>query len=399
MADGGKNKAIGEAAQSYFGFSLQLNRMLLTLLESSAGDVVWLEKFDDVGSSRPDGTVQIEQDATYLGSNPLSDSAEKIWKTLSNWVEGANQKWFTAANAGFKLFVLQKHKLGNLATQINAAKSIDDANACLSAITEKHWGKPPGHLKKLSISNNIGSHIENILSNPETAKEIIIRCQIECGSGDPTEDLIKSLSSNPLAPMGPLRRKHLIEYMLGWLKVETDKQFAAGLIAHIPFEDFQKAVSRYASSHLRENLLAPLAPPPDEQEALNLLTTAPTFVRQLSIIECETNDILEAINTFLTAREDFNLWCRDGDVTEQEMAEYANNLIRYWRNSRRGISSSLSDVDFGRQLSSDCFKQNMPFNRRDVPVYFTEGVFHDLANAAIDDLTVGWHKNFKQLLK
>lgn len=79
-----------DAPGSYRGFSVQATRCLHYLMAPTPPEFVWLEVFDDVVVDQADGTRVSEQDKSYTSSNPLSDRAVSLWKTLRNWVDAAN---------------------------------------------------------------------------------------------------------------------------------------------------------------------------------------------------------------------------------------------------------------------------------------------------------------------
>ncbi len=78
--------------------------MLSLLLESDSSSVVSLEVFEDVGVESGEGTVA-SQTKSSTTKNPVSNSAEPLWKTLQNWLDAIKNKQLAIHNTVFELYV------------------------------------------------------------------------------------------------------------------------------------------------------------------------------------------------------------------------------------------------------------------------------------------------------
>ncbi len=80
-------KVPATAAGQALGYSLQFTRLTAMLLDASEGSICSLEVFDDVAEQTTEGNIKLGQSKSALTTNPVSDRAIPLWKTLYNWLE------------------------------------------------------------------------------------------------------------------------------------------------------------------------------------------------------------------------------------------------------------------------------------------------------------------------
>lgn len=395
------NKRTGEAAQSYFGYSIQLNRMLLYLIEAKPDDIVWLEHFDDVGVTHPDGTITLQQCTTSQTSKPVTDKAEKFWKTIANWVIGAQKGWYEPDTTDFIFFVLQNHTPGTLVKELEAVSTTEEAHALLEKISDKFWGKGPAYPNKNTVSDTLKKHIEVILNaDSEVVVNILARFKIKYGKDGIKDSLDAAVKDEVFASPSQARRESFIQSALGWLKETTDALLEQNSIAEVSKAEFLKYSQTYASTHFFKDYLSSVASEPSQEDASLLVAQEPMFIRQLRLINFKENDLLVATNQYLMSRDNIAAWAKAGEINEQDAKRYEADLLHHWRMEKMGLEAETiaSDVKFGIALSARCLVKNMKLEGKDVPNNFTPGYYHNLADAPKEQLTIGWNRNFQTLL-
>lgn len=126
------------------------------------------------------------------------------------------------------------------------------------------------------------------------------------------------------------------------------------------------------------------------------------FAKQIRIIRRNEIEILYATKDFYISSTQRSRWVRDYLIFDNELEKFDNKLIQEWeRQSIDEIDNLPQDpsekdlVDAGKKLY--VWARNANYNIR--PNYsdltFTRGSYQILA----DQLKVGWHPNYLELLK
>jgi hypothetical protein len=391
-----KRPRVGEAAQILYGFRIQEFRFLTRLLEAKPGDVVWIEYFDDVGVSKGDGITIVEQDTTSLTGNPLQNRAEKIWKTLANWVLGANADWYDPEKSEFVLYLPQVIKPGSLVQQIIDANDEQSAKTAIIAVSDTFWGASPSFPKKSLVSETLKEHLNVLLTNQDTAAKIIEKFRVETGGGNGVLDgLYKAIDAWLGFPKGKNRRAHFIKKAIGHHIVETTPTLEEGQLIAVKWEEFNEFARGYVQEHLRPDYLASISTPPTEEEVGEVLSSSPVFVQQLKALDWDTNDIIQEINNYLRAVEDVAGWGEDTEISASQFSEFENYLIGFWRAERNAIRhDGLSPVQFGNKIAGRCLAQKFEMNGRKIDYHITPGTYHDLADGDGKTVRIRWNPSF-----
>lgn len=397
----GKKPKLGEAAQVLFGFRVQELRFLVRLIEAKPGDVAWIEYFDDVGVTKSDGTMIVEQDTTSQTGNPLQDRAEKIWKTIANWVRGANAGWYNPSQCEFALFIPQSISPGSLVQQVIDANDEIKATAALQAVRESFWGAAPAFLKKSSVSKTLVDHIETILANESLASKIVARFTIQSGDhAGLVKNLYAALDGLLGFPKGERRREHFIKQAIGHLMMETTPLLEGGQLVKVSRESFNEFAQNYIYEYMRSDYLSSLSSDPTAEEVGNVLSSSPVFVRQLLAIKWESNDIIQQINNYIRTQEDVVAWSEDSEVTIGQIKKFEARLIGYWAGQRSYfLHDGLTPEQFGCKIAGCCLSQNFELLGRKVDYHITSGTYHHLADGDGKTVSIGWHPSFKDMFE
>jgi hypothetical protein len=221
--------------------------MLSLLLESDSSSVVSLEVFEDVGVESGEGTVA-SQTKSSTTKNPVSNSAEPLWKTLQNWLDAIKNKQLAIHNTVFELYVFGDFD-GEICTLFSEATSEVDAQSALSS-AKKILLKDVKHLPK---------HISDVLGADENELvPLIMHFSYEHGSGQSIEDLKQKLSAT-FIPEEFL--DIVLTYALGWVKKEVDTLLEQKQTAAIAVAAFRREIAAYARSIVFSDCFADLAGP------------------------------------------------------------------------------------------------------------------------------------------
>lgn len=379
-----KKKPKYVAPGPYLGFGLQTVRLCYYLLSENVEHEVSIELADDVAIHTSKYTI-VEQTKSALAQNPVSDWSIDLWKTFANWIDSIKSGHIDIASTYFRLYVAPKHS-GNFALQLTSAsndasceKIVAEIEAALAVLTPK----PAAH-----------KYIKKFLQFEPTKRNALIK---RFGLGSDYDDPVDALRKLLRATLDPDMVETCCEYAIGKAKETADALIRRGMPARIPCNTFQSEFKAFVRKHDLSGLLTSLDPSPDHEKITKKLAEAPTFVKQLQLVDMPTEQQLRAVSDYLQAIVNKTSWAESGHVYKSSFEEFDESLVRQHQN----IYLELSDSDLssspkrlGRTLYARCGQTYAPLEGRVVPGHFVSGCFNDLA----DRQTLGWHPDFKTLL-
>lgn len=395
-----KTKTIGKlkktpatAPGQTLGYSLQFTRLTAMLLDAQAGDWCSLEVLDDVAKQSEDSMTTVSQSKSALTDNPVADHAISLWKTLFNWLELVKSGIVEPSHTKFELYVSRPVK-GAFIDSFHESQTHDEAKAAIEEVRNQLWGAAPEFAERADLPDSLKRYINPVLeAEDKLLLPIIINLQLKCGSGSPQSDIEAAIRRHPVSEVKVF---DIADKICGWVKREADKHLEKGLPAVISRDAFHCEYTSYVRRVDRDLILKGLAKKPSEAEKLERLPD--NFVQQLDLIERTFDQKLEAISDFLQACWDRAIWSKAGDIHEDSFGELNDNLERTWKNlslATRIEAGSKPEIQQGQLLYSKCMMHAARVQGMEPPPHFVPGCFHGLA----DDLNVGWHPDYRALLK
>lgn len=276
-------------------------------------------------------------------------------------------------------------KTGAAVTALHQARTPDQVEAIVAKLQTDLAAKkaPPVCAEDLSVFLNA----EPSLRAAITANFTLI------SQSDPLLEIRNHLASS----VSPAVLDDICAAAIGWVLKTADIQLRNGKRAVIAVSDFRVRLRAIIKRQDRDHVLNSVAAEPDPA-AVDAEVRRRIYIRQMELIECESDEKLRAASDFLRASTDRTHWSDLGLVDEQSLHEFDDRLKRRWTSTKRSVSlqaTTLTEVELGQLLLSECVK---PADERlqgmDVPPHFPPGSVHALA----DKLNIGWHPRFKDLL-
>ena len=372
------------ALGQYLGYTLQTWRMLSYLLGSRPSMIVSLEDFDDISVFCPKNGIILEQDKSSIsGSNPISNSSPDLWKTIYNWIVLIEEKKIDATRTKFKLYTRNRYE-SELIELFDKATNDEESYAAINKsisiignIDNKALGK---YLDKISKTekNNLASIIKNFTYLH--------------GDGDLNEEIrieISSLIGVPPEYAVPIR-----EHLLGWINgIITSEIETEGKVS-IDFEFFKKEIDAIVRKLDRKTIISSLVGECKINELGDYKNSI--FIKQLDIINCDENEIIQAAIYKRRAEDNVIKWSEAGLVHQSSYVEFNSSLKIAWQ-SHSGIekitNSTVSEVNLGRLILLKCFNEKIKLQGMDTEHYFVPGSYHQLSNS----LEIGWHPEYKKI--
>lgn len=375
-----------QAPGQYLGYAMQPVVFLLELINGQGGSTISLEYFGDVGVESGTGRIAIEV-KSGLHTNPISNRAVGLWKTLSNWIKAVQAGQLQPASTTFILHVAQP-KQGAIAASFHTATTAEQATAVLAAAREELIEG-----KEHPLTSEVAPYVQHVFANQEIAREIIRRFQLRFGSGTSQADLENALTAKYILPE---LLQSVLHQLQGWVAAEINTALEQERPAAISVEAFRLEVTAAVRKYSLHSVLVSFAPnPTPEQIAAN---QASTFVRQLDLINCEDEHQLRAINDYFKAAVDRTEWGKLGMVHKSSFDELEAILLRFWENKREQVELAYNHLDApkrGHYLYRECINHVRPLQGMETPAHFIPGSYHTLADGAV----LGWHPNYADLLK
>lgn len=376
------------APGQFLGYAIQFPRVLFHLLEAGPGDIVCVEVLGDVATLTADGHLESEEDKSSINNNPLTDKSTDLWKTFYNWITDINSG---VINIHKTTFILYSNKSGRpgIVNTFNSATSKQEAENAILIAKDK--------LKDINKNHGIWKYYNVVVNQNEgLLVKVIQNFELQIGFGAGFDDIQKALVRKHL----PI---HQIPFVLksisGWLQKELTEIIAAGQPARVKWEDFDRQVKVLFDRARRLELIDfTLQEPIDDSDIRQQVKIHPCYLQQLDAIECDADDIIEAVSDFLRAKVNRDKWIENEIIDEDIASDFQVKLLLFWGNQKKKIElteRNLSKNKQGYLLLLECKNRQETIRDMHPPSSTIAGTYHALA----DEIVLGWHPDWKQLIK
>ena len=389
---GGAKKKSTQVPGQFYGYSLQLTRLVAHLLRARPGQSVFLEYLDDVATADAQ-QMTLEQDKSGLAHNPVANRSIELWKSLHNWV-GAIRDGALKQDTKFVLFAAQPHH-GPVIDSIHAVSNPVDAAALVSSLREQFWGKAPAYAERTQLPADLAVHVNGVLgASDDVLALLFVNLTLEKGSGSPGDDLLGLLREKAI---GENALEEVLKHLLGWAKRVVDKRLEKKLPAVTAWEEFNNQLVAAARKFDRSGTVLTSTKADVTPAEVDAELRSRIYVRQLQAVKCGEDDLVRAVNDFLRASVDRTTWSERGDVVEDSFDEFEGGLERAWQSQRTRVEiehQAKVEEDRGRLLHAHCMGLQLRLQGMDVPAHFVPGSFHTMADA----LQIGWHPRYREVM-
>ena len=377
-----------------YGYGLQVRQMLYELLNCGINSVVSVEKFDDIGVESGNEKTAIQTKSALSDRNPVSDRAVDLWKTLYNWLIALKEGELPLNYTLFTL-VINVNKSGNIVTWLNIARDAKEAEQIYERIRGEFSDENGKYIKQSdSINNYIVTFLEE--QNRKYALYVIEKFKLVVLDEGHTNKIYDEFEAKTYLP--PDIRRLVFDKMLGWIDRITALQLENGEIMQITKKSFNDELTLTQTLINQNKCLVELAPNPTNEEIKLQQNEYKTYIRQLQIIDLDYDEQLTAINDYLKAFANRTIWAVKGDINDEILQSYYENLERRWKIKKNIIEMDKDEWDEekrGRYLYNICQDEDVNMGIIVTPQSFKNGCYHELA----DQQQIGWHPNYKQKLK
>ena len=380
------------------GYLLQVKHMLYELI-SVDDRIVSVEKLDDVAVEVNGGITAEQVKSVTSANNPIAERSVVFWKTFYNWCSYVDDG-LLPVDAVFRFVVIANTYIepGSIQASFKNAHTDKEAMQALAEAKTKLLGTSPIN----SLPDSYRDYVAHVFDagREATVCGIIKSMEFEVHNDSYDEDLVEKFNNQTI----PIEYSDvLLTYMLGWVTQKVESFTKDNKPAYISANDYREALTAQVRARNIATILTAVSKAPSNSEAGGEVARLDTYIRQLNLINADDNMLFEAASDFLRAKIEKVEWARRGIVTEESFGDYHDALFRIWTNKKRilGMTYSSEPLKFGLFTYTQCQDEAMRQKLQGIetPPFFGSGSLQGMSNAPADEPRIGWHPNYRELLK
>lgn len=373
----------------WLGYKSQEYRLVQRLLKADNSSYLGFELLDDVDEYNEHSTVLEQDKISVTRRNIVSNNSVDLWKTLSNWIDLIKENQVDPLNTKYLLYTNKQHSSEILELLINAT----DESSALSAFNKiKDLVKEP--------SETIKSYVNNFFDSAQISSTLIENFDYIYGSGSAPNDLKIAYIEKRLGAIEDNVDEILFE-ILGWtgdfLTIAAENRKPTIISAKSFGERLGSIESKYRQKTILNYICNRNG---DSEDVMDDLNSEPTYIEQLKLIETDELDIEEAVIAKLEASDAVLQWTIDGHVQESSYKQYQNSLRKKWHIQKQRIlldSNVQPQPLVGARIYYECLDSvdSIELEHKRIDDFFSHGTLQTMA----DELTIGWHPDYKTILR
>lgn len=371
------------AAGPYLGYSLEQLRLCYHLLTAPDGDSVSLEYMDDTAIHRSDGSVLLEQSKSALSGNPAADRSIELWKALSNWANMCANNEVDISSTTFTYYVTPT-KPGSIIRTMHTAVNHADATQILDTIKKLENKKKP--------LVGCGPYLSDFLSHGDALCTNIISRFSFVEEQDPLDGIRSYVRVSVPAEVVD----DIVSAAVGIARDRIDRLIRTKSPQIISSSQYRRSYQTFLQRFNVNGFLPSTGPTPTHTDISAVVSSAPTFVRQLQAIEVSHDLLITAVSDYMRATSDKVHWADEGLILEDSLSDLDAKLARRHLLIRDDVEDQFSTYDKkrrGREVYRGCLKTVVPLEGRVLPDHFIAGEYNDLSNRRL----LGWHPQYADL--
>ncbi|MBQ9260080.1 MAG: hypothetical protein IJ187_09570 [Neisseriaceae bacterium] len=373
------------------GFLYQFYIALLEILNSdNPSALLSIESLDDIvieNNGTPEAIIQVKH---HNKQSNLTNTSTDLWKTLNIWCDLLLQDKIEEKSVLY-LITTQSITENTIAYYLSK-KDIDEAKkAILKTIDSSNSSANKTYYDKFKDELTdeqkqfLLEHIyisDNHFSFDEVKKRLETKLELACRK----EHI-----------------KHFVEQLVDWFRGRIADDFSKNKPANIKRKDITDKIDDLREQFKNDNL-----PTYDKISKEKIDTNEfnnHLFVKQINLLQLNNTDrIINAMADFYNARLHRSKWVSELLITH-ELEKYDDELIDKWKvkfnQEKENLTSNSTDEE-ERNIGKNVFNwiEKSEYSIRPNftnKSFITRGSYHMLANN--DDLKVGWHPKYKELLQ
>lgn len=382
-----------DATPSVLGYIYQIRYALLLALrkihevDDPDNCIISIESLDDISFEDADSVSDLIQAKHHLQSGNITDRSPDFWKTIRVWSELINDQGDGIEGACFSLITTESvPQNSSIVSCLSPDKSVRNCSTALE------------HMRNISdettSSTNKKAYEAFSQLEPSDQDKLVNSIYIlgdSSGILDVEKEIKKSLRLT-------ISENH-VDAFFTRLEGEWNKLVIEAMVSDggndVALGTVMGFVDDLRSQFLPGNL--PADYDSSITEDIDLINDNRLFIEQLRLIGANDKVLLKAIENYHKSFLQRSRWSRDGLLLPGELKKYTDKLKNEWENQQSlvELDGDLTDMKAGQELYRKCQTTGALSIRKDfASLYVARGTYHQLSN----DLGIGWHPNYKDLL-
>lgn len=378
------------ASASLVGYLYQCKYALLASLERMDGRplLVELESLDDIAFPRGDAPMELLQLKHHQGEAPpaLTTASKDLWSSL--------RVWATRLSAGD---LSQDARLYLITT----AECADDSAPSFLRPTKRDAEKADALL--LAYAGDTGAEStkagREAFKNLQASQRLNLLDRIWVLDSEPLIDDLDHRLASRLRFVRPSKVDYVRESLVEWWYRRCAESLSGKTPGPIASAEIELKIEAIGDALSMDNLPVDVSEPGDDE--LGDFANR-HFARQLSLLPVSSARVLQAAKDYMQAFTQRSRWLGSELLTVGDLVDYERLLIDEWRRRFNVMCDELGTAAAEEEMQREAkalykwveLEADFPIRPRCTAGFVTRGSFQILS----DQLRVGWHPNFEQLL-
>ena len=373
-----------QAAGPMLGYLYQMRYALLLLLEKDCQSYrISIEKFDDIAFEEGNIPKELIQTKHHATAGNLGDKSVDLWKTIKVWLDQLEEHSKLFESCRFLIVTTQIAPENSAASRLKISNRDEkEAIRILKSVAREHK------------NDSLKEVYDKFLLTDEKVLESFFRA-VEVVDGAPEIRDIEIKLKKTIRFCCPFPfLENVMDQIEGWwfrhgIKALTSSQYSMPDYSQV-YNKILSVGSQYKSDSL----------PVEDWETKDLSEDElkkdqRVFIQQLRLINGNNALLCRAIKNYYRAYRQRSCWIRDDLLLPNELEDYEKKLVDEWDEVRAHLDDDHDAVKQGKCLYDKTMDRSINIRKCCTEPYIMRGSYEMLA----DRLKVGWHRDYRTLLK
>jgi len=383
-----------DASAQASGYLYQVQCALLFLLRSEDEDVkICIEKFDDVTFHKNSDIIHQLQLKYHSSDGNITNSSIDFWRTLNVWIDAINKNPVLLETTKFYIITTNRIAAGSVIEKIKKNNKDETIYNELKNIAIN------GTQSCSQNSQSYKFYSAFIQFKEEKAKNLIKSMVIIPEFYKPSEINAKILSAIKIFTTKTTERI-VVERLMGWWYEKMVACLENPNPTFISFDELRRRISNILSDLKNDTL--PIDVTEIEIRAIESESNVENIVKQLQLINAQERKINIALQNYYKSYAQRSKWIKESLIYADELDRYDQKLTDEWGFQFSETTDNINDatsendkIEAGKQLYKTLMNKDLPIRPNLNDNTISRGSYNSLAN----ELTIGWHPDFKEKMK
>lgn len=348
-----------------------------------------IEKFDDIAFEDEDYSKELSQVKHSVSKKSLDDKSPDVWKTLNIWIDQFEKGIITFNSTKFVLITTAEAKQESAMALLRPGAGTNDRKKCRELLK----------VAAADSKNDATEQAREAFLQLTDEQALTLLNQIEVIDGFPNLPDVMTEIEGEIVLIAPSHTSQAAESLEGWWLNVVGKCLVEDASSSIPVQNIIRKANDIGLSFGKDSL------PVDDPDKLGLKDYSAededkVLVRQMRIVDLPDSMVRRGVQDYYRAFAQRSKWARENLILDSELGKFDDKLKDKWE---RKFDADLMTTDpstepemkeFGRKMCVWASQQSDSL-RNIVEIWITSGSFQGLS----DRLLVGWHPNFKKIIK